>query len=203
MAVLRLLKTELPHNRRKQIIEVQAEILRLGTERSSDSYWELLAKKHKTARASDYAAIEKAALEISSHLGMLSGRGPGDGSPEPLDRWVLCADRIQAIFFGGEAGRDLPKGLVHHAGQLDMVLFYEADGVSMHLLPQDTESALIYHATQMITGGTTLRTCEQCKSSFLSGGESRAGGKRRGDARFCSDRCRSEFHNRMRRKKKI
>jgi hypothetical protein len=33
-----------------------------------------------------------------------------------------------------------------------------------------------------------------CHTPFLSGGDARGGGKRRRDARFCSDECRWKFH---------
>src|SRR5262249_442626 len=153
----------------------------------------------------DWAHIEKAALEISSHLGMLRPGGPPNKAnklrAEPLRTWVSCADRIQAIFFGQQAAQELTEGRLEiPTASLDMILSYKPDGVSMHLSPHDAGSALVYHASQMMTGGTVLQICEQCKSSFLSGGEARGGGKRRGDARFCSDRCRSQFHNEARRK---
>lgn len=89
-----------------------------------------------------------------------------------------------------------------------MDLVFTPDGVSMQLSPVDTGSALMYHAAQMVTNGTKLQNCEQCGSPFPSGGDARGGGgKRRRDARFCSDECRYGYHNEARskatRKKKL
>jgi hypothetical protein len=68
------------------------------------------------------------------------------------------------------------------------------------LRPRTTHDALIYHAAQMIAKGTISQTCEQCGTTFLSGGAGRGKNKKRGDARFCSDACRWKFHNESRRR---
>ena len=213
MAVLRLLKTKLPKSMlhsSKQLLEIQAESMRLGISQDSDAYAELWEKKHKemAARPSDYTDIAKSALEISSHLGMLAHRGkPEDGLEgrvhhERLFWWAHHADQIQAMFYGREARRGLPKDLMSRAGSLEIVLFYGPEGVSMRLLPDRTGAALLYHAAQMVTNGTKLLNFEYCNSPILSGGEARGGGKRRRDARFCSDECRWKHHNEVRRKSK-
>jgi hypothetical protein len=156
------------------------------------------------ARPSDYTDIAKSALEISSHLGMLMRPADLEQVPghihESLDWWVRSADQIQAMFYGREARRGLPDDFIWRAGSLEIVLFYEPEGISMRLFPDRTSSALIYHTAQMVTNGTKLQNCEYCHSPFLSGGEARGGGKRRRDARFCSDECRWKHHNEVRSK---
>ena len=68
---------------------------------------------------------------------------------------------------------------------------------SLHLRPENTQAALIYHAAQMIAGGTTFQTCEVCGTSFFGGGPAR---EKRAGALFCSDKCRWTHHNRVRQK---
>jgi hypothetical protein len=46
----------------------------------------------------------------------------------------------------------------------------KANGASLHLRPKNTQAALIYHAAQMIAGGTTFQTWEVCGTPFFSGG---------------------------------
>ena len=214
MAVLRLLRTKLPNVSsvsRKQSLELQAERVRLGIDPDSDAYDKLWDKKIKETKAkpADYTDIEKSALAISSYLGFLTGRfdrwteRDGDDLPhESLKEWVRYADEIQTMFFGREASAKLPEHLMSIVGRLEIVLFYKPEGVSMLLLPVYTGDALIYHAAQMVTNGTKLQNCEYCHSPFLSGGETRDRGKRRSDARFCSDECRWKFHNEARSKAK-
>ena len=114
--------------------------------------------------------------------------------------WARLADQIQAMFHAREIRRGLPRDLDTTVGRLEIDLVFGTDGVSMRLSPVDTGSALVYHAAQMVTNGTKLHNCEKCGSPFLTGGEARGGGKRRRDARFCSDECRYGYHNELRRK---
>jgi hypothetical protein len=205
MAVFRLLQTKLPDGSyRKVLMELQAERIRLGLKLSDHAYGELWERKHreaKSAAAPDFEDLQKSALEVSSHIGLLMTRErpaskPTDGffAYEPLDWWVRCADQIQAIFHGRKIRSGLPEDLISNAGSLEIFLFFKRDGVSMMLLPSDTGSALVYHATQMVTNGTRVVNCEFCHTPFLSGGDARGGGKRRRDARFHSDECRWKFH---------
>jgi hypothetical protein len=73
----------------------------------------------------------------------------------------------------------------------------------MSLRPETKRTALIYHAAQLVAGGSRLQHCSHCGGPFLSGGESSDATKKRGDARFCSNKCRSGYHNEMRRKAKL
>jgi hypothetical protein len=218
MAVFQLSQTKLPKGSwRKLLLEVRAEEARLGKALSDDyEVWEKVRKEAGTPEASDYADIEKSALEISSCLGMLKSRAgapyskiPDDGfiDYEPLDLWAACADEIQAMFFGRDARQRLPRELSQNilTARMEMVLFYGARGISVQIVPYNTGSALLYHAAQMITHGTKLMNCAYCGKPFFSGGEGRGGGKRRRDARFCSSEHRWQYHNEMRaaRKRKL
>ena len=224
MAVLRLLQAKLSPNitrwARKQSIERHAEDVRLGSAgaeaRSVEWHQKIKKEKEKPIKPSDYADIEKAALTISGSLGFLFTSDYGGMTHtdlgyrhyESLGHWIDCADEIQAIFHGRDLRRGLPKNLFKYVfGRLDMILLYKDGGVSLHLRPDRTRSALIYHACQMVTNGTKLQNCEHCNSPFLSGGEAGGGGSKRRDARFCSDECRYGYHNEARsratRKKKL
>jgi hypothetical protein len=209
MAVFRLLQTKLPDGAyKKMLMELDAERTRLGLGYTDPAYGDLWEKKREEAKinaAPDFGDIQKSALDISSHIGLLTSRGKPSAQPidgyfacERLDWWVRCADEIQAMFYGRKIRTGLPEDLMSHAGSLEIVLFYTRDGVSMRLFPRDTGSALIYHAAQMVTNGTKVANCEFCRSPFLSGGNARGGGKRRRDARFCSNDCRWKFHAQVR-----
>jgi hypothetical protein len=54
----------------------------------------------------------------------------------------------------------------------------------------------------MIARGTISQVCEHCGNTFLSGGAGRGKEKKRSGSRFCSDECRWQHHNEMRRKAK-
>jgi hypothetical protein len=84
-------------------------------------------------------------------------------------------------------------------GQVGIYLVPGPDGKpKLALRPTDLYSALVLSAARMISNGTTLGRCLNCKKNFLRG----VGSKRRGDARFCSPRCKWEYHNELRRKTK-
>ena len=128
--------------------------------------------------------------------------GTGCSLAKSLEKWVELADEIQAMFKGRELREGLQEDLMTSPfqGQLRLYLIYKPDGVSMRLFPDATDGALIHHAAQMVTNGTTLANCEQCHSPFLTGGDARGGGKRRRDARFCRDECRYAYHNEQQRR---
>src|SRR5262249_9509672 len=153
-------KTKLPGGdiSRSGLLELRAEMARLNLRRDSEEYAALWERKHKEAsnRPADYTDIEKSALDISGHLGLLGIRGSqrSDRFPkgymqhESLDRWTRHADEIQTMFFGRDVHKSLPDYLnywpIH--GQLDLTLSYGPGGVFMRLVPRDTGSALLYHA---------------------------------------------------------
>jgi hypothetical protein len=211
MAIRLLLKTKIPKQSisLKRHIEMQVDEIRLDDRAAVK--WAQMRKRLSSSRA-DFTDIGKAALIIAGHLGMLDMSG-GEDDPitglgyrryQSLDRWAKLADEIQAIFYGREIRKRIPTNFVLSSFHtLRIVLTYVGTGVSMHLLPPDTGTALIYYAAQMVAAGTKLQNCEHCHLPFLSGGEGRGGGKRRRDARFCSDECRWQFHNEARRKRKL
>jgi hypothetical protein len=98
------------------------------------------------------------------------------------------------VSFGWE--RKWPDPATQQVGQLGIYLVPDKNNKPvLALRPNSIFDALTLVAARMIATGTTTFICENCKTPFLSGG-SRGRNKRRGGARFCSDRCRYEFHNR-------
>jgi hypothetical protein len=55
----------------------------------------------------------------------------------------------------------------------------------------------------MVARGTTARTCDNCGTPFPEGGERSGRTNKRVGARFCSDKCRYDFHNEVNRKKRL
>jgi hypothetical protein len=201
MAILRLINTDTP-----------------GPELPQHDFIELLRGSKnargavKTTKPPDFSEIEKSALVIAGHIGMLTSRiglpneqERPDTRCESLYRWVAAAGLIRGFFHGPEWQKSSPTDYFRLlCGELHMYLLFGPRGVSMHLRPWNTEAALYYRAAQMLAVGTKLLNCEHCHTPFLSGGEARGGGKRRRDARFCSDKCRWSYHNdEMRRKRKL
>jgi hypothetical protein len=162
--------------------------------------------KEMAPEADELADLERNVLAISRHVGMLKAGWKTDPEIETdlgyrhhesiLD-WFRVARWIQEMF--GRAAR-LKRGFDSPTlSTLRLFIGHKSDGThSIHIRPDSTKDALVYHAARMIAGGTTFQTCEHCGEPFLGGGMGR--GAKRGDARFCTDKCRSAFHNEARRK---
>src|SRR5262249_52403206 len=141
---------------------------------------------------------------ISSHIGLLRENESlpdfeSDGALvyESLEHWINTARDIQGMFSEVEARRKVQGDVESAVGQLTIVLALKSNEASMLLRPENTQAALIYHAAQMIAGGTTFQTCEVCGTPFLGGGPGR---EKRARAFFCSDKCRWTHHNKARQK---
>jgi len=89
---------------------------------------------------------------------------------ESLEHWINAAQDIQTIFYHLEARRRVQEDIESAVGHLTIFLALKANRASLHLRPENTHAALIYHAAQMIAGGTTFQTCEVCGTPFFSGG---------------------------------
>jgi hypothetical protein len=115
--------------------------------------------------------------------------------------WRRLAEKLRLMFEGRRFDADnqevkWPHPAAQIVGDLGIFLIPDKDNKPvLAVRPYDLFDALTLVAARMIATGTTTFICENCKTPFLSGG-SRGRNKRRGDARFCSDRCRYEFHNR-------
>jgi hypothetical protein len=133
-------------------------------------------------------------LKIAHDIGLDEGLS---GSPAGM-RYL--AEKLRLMFEGryislGEEYK-WPHPAAQQVGELGIYLVPDKDKKPvLALRPDSMFDALTLVAARMIATGTTFNICENCKTPFLTGG-SRGRNKRRGDARFCSDRCRYEFHNR-------
>jgi hypothetical protein len=153
----------------------------------------------------ELAHLERNALAVAKYIGLLNAQHAPyaqyrENANEPLESWLYLARTIQLMFEGSR--HRIPVSTVGTpVGSMEIHLARRSDGSCfMTLRPRATHDALIYRAAQMIAKGTISQTCEQCGTTFLSGGAGRAKDKKRGDARFCSDECRWKHHNESRRK---
>jgi hypothetical protein len=150
------------------------------------------------------------ALKCASTVGMIN---PETDHGDPLSFWLGTAQYLHEMFSGSNKEWIFPPGGKRQAvqvswphpaaqvvGQMDVLLVPgESNQKMLAIRPSGLMEALKLYAARMIASGTTFHTCEQCHTPFLGG----AGGSgKRGDARFCSDKCRWTYHNEVRRNSK-
>jgi hypothetical protein len=150
---------------------------------------------------------------IGFGLGIPKG-GKGGYECDRVDFWKAIARDLMFIFqgkafvpgekfFGPRKEFRWPHPAAQLVGDIGVFLVPDQEGRPIfQLKPASLQEALKLCAAMMMAKGTAFRNCEHCNTPFLSGGEGRGGGKRRGDARFCSDECRWRHHNEVRRKTK-
>jgi hypothetical protein len=145
--------------------------------------------------------FQTVALKIVHALGSLSGSRGGDA----IAAWQALAEQLRLMFEGKYFVHDKeytwPQPEAQHKGDLGIYLVPGKDNRPvLALRPNNLQQALILYAARMIATGTTFNICENCKTSFLSGGA--RGRNKRGDARFCSSECRWRHHNEEARRRK-
>lgn len=156
------------------------------------------------------------ALSIARKLGTIGSfstqhplsRGLSPQKDELMEwHWLACnlyrmfegkAFNWEGPFPGGKRTEvQWPHKAAHFQGKVGIYMVPGRDGKpKIAFQPYDLKSALVLSAARMISDGSTLGKCLGCESTFIRG----TGSKRRGDARFCSPRCKWEFHNEQRRK---
>jgi hypothetical protein len=160
----------------------------------------------------EFSKLERNVLLIARHIGMLMNGGPDPQTisedpdsddwsiyQESLEKWIDLAGWIQRVFTIREHEKDFDLPV----GPLSVFLSSRPrQPISMHIRPSCTLDALLYIAAGMIARGTTVQTCDNCDKPFLEGGERGGRSKKRAGSRFCSDKCRYEYHNEERRKAK-
>jgi hypothetical protein len=154
--------------------------------------------------AQEFSNLERNVFLISRHIGLLH---ENEFFPdferedtlihESLEHWINAAQDIQTMFSELEAHRGVQEDIERAVGQLTIFLALKSNGASVHLRPENTQDALIYHAAQMIAAGTRFQTCEVCGTPFFGGGPGR---EKRARTLFCSDKCRWTHHNKVRQK---
>jgi hypothetical protein len=147
--------------------------------------------------AEEFSRLEKHVLQIARALGMVGSdqTAPASGSFESLHRWINLLILIRRIFNIGRRPDPTPTSV----GMLDVLV----SANSLQIRPNSTHTALIYCAAEMVSRGTTVRTCDNCGTPFPEGGERSGRSNKRVGARFCSDQCRYDFHNEENRKKRL
>ena len=205
-AVLLLLQTKMPKWRAAQVERNVDLRTRFGPQRApeSESAYRAAASEPIEMDAEEFLKLKLNVLKIARDIGMLHfdirmlhvGIAPPDGWQESLLYWIELASWVQTIFqTDDEEYEQLGPRAV---GNLQILL---APG-SVQVVPATTNDALIYRAAEMVAHGTTARKCDKCGTPFLEGGERANGNKKRAGSRFCSDKCRYEYHNEARRKAK-
>jgi hypothetical protein len=122
------------------------------------------------------------------------------GAQEPLSRWFKEIDRMKASV--GGLRRAFEEKVIPKPGflitELDVILVPgKPDGrLALSLRPKVLVDAMRVQLAQSIAGGNEISVCEVCGSWFEKGG--RGGDAKRSIARFCSDKCRNQFHNERR-----
>jgi hypothetical protein len=158
----------------------------------------------------ELSALKRNVFAIARCIGMLNvlegipDRDEFDSNVTPCEslcHWIAAANTIQLIFSLRDFDEfELPPQIIAPHDHLNLLLSNHP--VVLHIQPSSTRAALIYHAAQMVAQGTTSQTCDKCGEPFLEGGERDPRNKKRAGSRFCSDKCRYEFHNEARRKAK-
>jgi hypothetical protein len=195
-AVQLLLQTKMPKWRAasiKRYVKLEKRF-GVGEAAASNPAYKAAAREPIELDAEEFIRLKRNVLQIARAIGMLhTDIPPADGWYESLLEWIKLADWIQSIF---RIEKSSAKFGPQYVGTLDVLL---APG-SLQIRPQSTYGALIYRAAEMVAHGTTARTCDKCGKPFLEGGERANGNRKRSGSRFCSDKCRYEYHNEARRK---
>jgi hypothetical protein len=146
------------------------------------------------------APFHKIVLTVVRAVGAINPSG------DLMRVWYHLAGHLRNMFGGKFSSLYLPWKLefawphpkAQEVGEIGVFLVPgENNEPLLALRPRDLRQALTLCAARMISAGTTFNICRHCKTSFLSGGSR---GKKRSDARFCSDKCRYSYHNEANRK---
>jgi hypothetical protein len=172
LAVGLLLRTQMPkwHAAKKRRTQEFAKLARsLGREgaikqQSSDPI---------DLDAEEFSNLERNVFLISSHIGLLREREffpdfekEGIVIHESLEHWIDAARDIQTMFSDLEKSRRLQEDKERAVGHLTISLALKSNGVSLHLRPENTRAALIYHAAQMIADGMTFQDLCSLRHTF-------------------------------------
>jgi hypothetical protein len=119
------------------------------------------------------------------------------GAQEPLSLWRREIDRMNTSIDG--LRRAFEEKVIPQLGalvtSLDVLLLAgKPDGrPTLSLRPTILLDAMRLQLAQSIAGGNVINVCPVCDSWFEKGG--RGGDAKRSIAKFCSDKCRNQFHN--------
>ena len=154
---------------------------------------------HKTLFV-DFARLdgsEDSCIEFASRFGYLGMLGQDVGTDgEPIVLWRHRIDEMRRLV---EAWQANPAGFVPDREMRISLLeasLVPLDGRAvLRIRPQSLLSAITLQFAQAVSTGLDIRNCDHCGKLFEIGG----GGRTR-KARFCSDRCRTDYHVASRKK---
>lgn len=181
---------------------------------------------HLFQQFADLPGTEESCLEFVCHFGFLgvsagergddrrfgflgvSAGGRGDDRRERpiydppegeyLFQWWAAITDLRVQLEGWRSfGSGLPPGFVERLKPAEMIARLQERGPgerpALSLQPKSLLGAIHIQFFEFVASGKDLRACEQCGKWFETGASAR-----RAVARFCSDDCRTKFHNRRR-----
>ena len=132
-------------------------------------------------------------LKFAAAWGLLgSMRGGSKPEEESIVIWQRTINEFRQDFDLWQAGALVLRHEVQPVTNLSVNLVERAGGgYKMELRPKSLLSAMALQLIKAIATDKAIRACDWCGDWFELG----AGTGRRMGARFCSDRCRHNFHN--------
>ncbi len=137
-----------------------------------------------------------ACLQFARSWGLLTQ--PAEvGAQEPLSRWFREIEVMRQTVEG--LRRAFEEKVVPIRGALItdlevLLVSGKPDGrPTLSLRPFNLLGAMRIQLAQSVASGNAINVCPVCGNWFEKGG--RGGDAKRSIARFCSDRCRTQFHN--------
>jgi hypothetical protein len=127
---------------------------------------------------------EKGVLEFVEKFGLLTY--DGDVVPAIIDQ----AEEMAQVLRGRIIAMSLNK--------LNAKIVADHNGMRLKVSPTCLVDALWLQLAQAKSGPANFRECLQCHKLFMAGG----GEERRADAKFCTDKCRIEYHSLARTRRK-
>ncbi len=149
----------------------------------------------------DFAALDGSAescLAFAKLWGLL-GLG-AEGSElrqgEFISDWQRCIKDMRAAVAAWREGRLSRRTDLPAADLKARLREAPGGGYMLELAPPSLWSALRLQFSQTAASDKTIRACDHCGTWFEAG----QGTTRRADARFCSDICRTRYHNALKSK---
>ena len=156
------------------------------------------------AEFADLDGSEQACLQFAHRYGTLIV-GPESLDPsylESLTVWRHYIQYIRDIINYCKVGRARPAEAFRQFGRRDISLYGKLDAYLSTVSPKAPPTlnfrcesflgALELQAIQSILGGRDVAKCIQCSKPFEIGA-----GARRSQSKFCSTRCKDNYHNRL------
>lgn len=138
-------------------------------------------------------------LAFAERWGLLGLHAGEVGRPhhgEFIGDWRSCIKQMNAAVATLREGRLSRKTELPAADLSVRLREAPGGGYMLEMIPTSLWSALRLQFAQTAASGTKIRACDHCGTWFEVG----QGTTRRADAKFCSDICRTRFHNALKAK---